>query len=50
MKFDEKTLVKIEEYIQAIDEEIGLSPKTIMDINRAISEQRMLVKKSENKK
>lgn len=44
MNFDEETLIEIEDYIQALDEQVGLKPETILDINRAITKQRKLVK------
>ena len=44
MNFDEETLIEIEEYIQALDEQVGLKPETILDINKAITNQRKLVK------
>jgi len=45
MNFDEETLMEIEDYIQALDENVGLKVETIQDIAQAISEQRGLVKK-----
>lgn len=45
MKFDEETLIEIEDYIQALDEQVGLKPETVIDINKAIGKQRGLVKK-----
>lgn len=44
MNFDEETLIEIEDYIQALDEQVGLKPETILDINRAITKQWKLVK------
>lgn len=44
MNFNEETLIEIEDYIQALDEKVGLKPETILDINRAITKQRKLVK------
>ena len=44
MNFDKETLIEIEDYIQALDEQVGLKPETILDINRAITKQRKLVK------
>ena len=45
MNFDEVTLIEIEDYIQALDENVGLKVETIQDIACAISKQRGLVKK-----
>jgi hypothetical protein len=45
MNFDEVTLIEIEDYIQALDESVGLKVETIQDIAQAISRQRGLVKK-----
>ena len=45
MNFDEVTLIEIEDYIQALDENVGLKVETIQDIAQAISKQRGLVKK-----
>lgn len=46
MKFDEETLIEIEDYIQALDEQVGLKPETMLDISSAISKERELVKNS----
>jgi len=45
MKLDEKTLIGIEDYIQAIDENVGLKIETIKDLAQAITKHRGLVKK-----
>lgn len=45
MVFDEVTLIEIEDYIQALDENVGLNPETIQDIAQAIFKQRKLIKK-----
>jgi ribosomal protein L7/L12 len=45
MNFDEITLIEIEDYIQALDESVGLKVETIEDIRQTISKQRGLVKK-----
>jgi hypothetical protein len=45
MIFDEVTLIEIEDYIQALDENVGLNPETIQDIAQAIFKQRKLIKK-----
>ncbi len=45
MNFDEVTLIEIEDYIQALDENVGLKVETIQDIAQAINKQRGLVKK-----
>ena len=45
MIFDETTLLEIEDYIQALDENVGLKIETIKDIAQAISKQRGLIKK-----
>lgn len=45
MVFDEVTLIEIEDYIQALDENVGLNPETIRDIAQAIFKQRKLIKK-----
>jgi hypothetical protein len=45
MNFDKETLIEIEDYIQALDESVGLKVETIQDIAQAINKQRGLVKK-----
>jgi hypothetical protein len=45
MNFDEVTLIEIEDYIQSLDESVGLKVETIQDIAQAINKQRGLVKK-----
>jgi hypothetical protein len=40
---DKETLIKIEEYIQALDENVGLKVETIQDIAQAINKQRGLI-------
>jgi hypothetical protein len=45
MNFDKETLIEIEDYIQALDEKVGLKVETIQDIAQAITKQRGLVKK-----
>ena len=45
MKLDEKTLIGIEDYIQVLDENVGLKIETIKDIAQAINKHRGLVKK-----
>lgn len=39
MNFNKETLVEIEDYINALDERVGLKPETLKDVRRAISEQ-----------
>jgi hypothetical protein len=45
MKLEEKVLVRIEDYIQALDENVGLKIETIKDVAQAITKHRGLVKK-----
>jgi hypothetical protein len=45
MKLDEKTLIEIEDYIQALDENVGLKIATIKDISQALNKHRGLRKK-----
>ncbi len=45
MNFDEETLMEIEDYIEALDENVGLKVETVQDIAQAINKQRGLVKK-----
>jgi hypothetical protein len=45
MNFDKVLLIEIEDYIQALDESVGLKVKTIQDIAQAINKQRRLLKK-----
>lgn len=44
MKFDEETLMEIEDYIQALDEQIGLKSETMQDIEKAINKQKNKLK------
>ena len=50
MKFDEETLVKIEDYINELNESVGLDKKTMLDIAYAIGEERSKLKKLNIKK
>ncbi len=36
MKIDETTLIEIQDYIEYLDEKVGLKPETIEDIRKAI--------------
>ena len=45
MKLNEETLIEIEDYIQALDENVGLKIETIRDLAQAITKHRGLVKK-----
>jgi len=40
MNLDKESLIEIEGYINALDEQIGLEPETISDIDRAINKMR----------
>lgn len=44
MNFDEETLQEIEDYIEALDESVGLRPDTMFDVNEAIGRQRRKLK------
>ena len=44
MKFDEETLIELEDYINALSENVGLSPETEIDVYRAIARQRRKLK------
>ena len=44
MKFDEETLIEIENYIQVLDEQVGLKPETVRDIEKAINKQKCKLK------
>ena len=44
MKFDEETLLEIDDYIEALDESVGLSSETIIDVKKATSRQRRKLK------
>jgi hypothetical protein len=45
MKLDETTLVEIQDYINALDEKVGLKPETIIDVREAIDKHRSELKK-----
>ena len=45
MKFDEETLIEIEDYINALDESVGLESPTLIDIDKAIAKKRKELKK-----
>jgi hypothetical protein len=36
MKLDETTLIEIQDYINALDEKVGLKPETMEDVRKAI--------------
>lgn len=40
MKIDQTTLIEIEDYINHIDDVIGLKPETVIDVKNAISKYR----------
>jgi hypothetical protein len=44
MNFDEETLLEIEDYINALDDNVGLMPGTLTDILNAINLQRKKLK------
>lgn len=44
MKIDETTLHEIEDYIDHLDEYVGLKPETIIDIFRAINKYRKSIR------
>ena len=44
MIFDKETIIEIEDYIQALDENVGLKIETIRDIAQALNKQRKLFK------
>lgn len=36
MELDETTLIEIQDYINALDEKVGLKPETVEDVREAI--------------
>lgn len=40
MNLDETTLIEIQDYINALEEQVGLESETVKDIQRAISRYR----------
>lgn len=46
MNLDQQTLIEIEDYINHLDEKIGLRPETMLDIDKAISKYRNGLKNS----
>jgi hypothetical protein len=45
MKLDETTLIEIQDYINELDEKIGLKPETMEDVRKAIDKHRIELKK-----
>jgi hypothetical protein len=46
MKFDKETLIEIEDYIQALDEQVGLKAETMQDIHEALLRKHKELKKA----
>jgi hypothetical protein len=44
MKLDETTLIEIQDYINELDEKVGLKPETIEDVRKAIDKHRTELK------
>lgn len=44
MKLDETTLIEIQDYIDALDEKVGLKPETVEDVRKAIDRYRTELK------
>ena len=44
MKLDETTLIEIQDYINALDEKVGLKPETVEDVRKAIDKHRTELK------
>lgn len=44
MKLDETTLIKIQDYINTLDEKVGLKPETVEDVRKAIDKHRTELK------
>lgn len=44
MKLDETTLIEIQDYIDALDEKVGLKPETVEDIRKAIDKHKAELK------
>lgn len=44
MNLDETTLIEIQDYINALDEKVGLKPETVEDIRSAIDKYRTELK------
>lgn len=44
MKLDETTLIEIQDYIDTLDEKVGLKPETVEDVRKAIDKHRTELK------
>ena len=44
MNIDETTLIEIQDYINALDEKVGLKPETMADVRNAISKHKYELK------
>ena len=44
MNIDETTLIEIQDYINALDEKVGLKPETMEDVRKAISKHKSELK------
>lgn len=44
MNIDETTLIEIQDYINALDEKVGLKPETMADVRKAISKHKSELK------
>lgn len=44
MEIDETTLIEIQDYINALDEKVGLQPETMADVRKAISRHKAYLK------
>lgn len=40
IELDETTLIEIQDYINALDEKVGLKPETVEDVREAINKHR----------
>lgn len=44
MKLDETTLIEIQDYIDTLDEKVGLKPETVEDVRKTIDKHRTKLK------
>ena len=44
MNIDETTLIEIQDYINALDEKVGLKPETMADVRNALSKHKTKLK------
>ena len=50
VKIDYETLIELEDYIQELDQTVGLKPEVLKEFERAISKKRKELKNSESSK